>query len=393
MTGLAFAPDLDEDGIKEVEQLVGQPIRVERYNREAGLDVIRHYSHGIGDDNPLYCDPEYAASSPFGTVVAPPTFLYSVFDGAIGAGLPGIQPIFAGTEWTFYRHVRRGAELVADSVFGPVRRLTGSTASEMLIQTADTTYLADGEVVARALASTFRVPRRGARGGLEYETRDEYRYTAEEHAEIRAAALGEFRRGAERLDLSTVQVGDEIGTVVKGPIDRITMTSYYAGCIGSPGYKACEIAWKYRDYAENDTTKLPTNYDPSYFAETVLPSLGHQDADVANEIGMPNAYDNGPQRCGWFAHAVTNWAGDHALLHQLAVRLRRPDIFGDTLWIKGVVDAVSVQQGYGVVDLVLEGVNQLGVTTATATATVLVSLDDPAPPVEVDRSFALRPRS
>ena len=51
------------------------------------------------------------------------------------------------------------------------------------------------------------------------------------------------------------------------------MTAYYMGCMGSPGYKGCEIAWKYRYYAENDPSHLPTNYDRSYFAEAVLPSV------------------------------------------------------------------------------------------------------------------------
>ena len=35
---------------------------------EATRDNIRHYAHGIGDDNPLWCDPEYAAKTKFGDV-------------------------------------------------------------------------------------------------------------------------------------------------------------------------------------------------------------------------------------------------------------------------------------------------------------------------------------
>lgn len=388
MTGLNFAPDLDEKEIEAAAALDGTPIRIEPYNREAGLDVIRHYSLGIGDDNPLFCEPGYAAGSAFGTVIAPPTFLYSVFDGAIGAGLAGIQPIYAGTEWTFFRQVRRGDELGAEGRFGPLRRLSGRTASEMLIQTADTTYRAGGQVVARALASTFRIPRRGARGGLEYKVRPEHVYTPAEHRRIQAAALGEFRRGGEPIDPARVNVGDVVPAVVKGPIDRITMTAYYMGCMGSPGYKSCEIAWKYRHYAEHDPEKLPTNYDRSYFAEAVLPSVGHQDEGVANEIGMPNAYNNGPQRCGWFAHAVTNWMGDGALLHKLAVRLRRPEIYGDTLWIDGTVSAVRPLGELTAIDLALKGVNQLQEQTATATATVLVRSDGGEAPVEVREDFA-----
>ena len=32
---------------------------------EATRDNIRHYAHGIGDDNPLWCEPTYAAKTKF----------------------------------------------------------------------------------------------------------------------------------------------------------------------------------------------------------------------------------------------------------------------------------------------------------------------------------------
>lgn len=373
---LGLAPAIDEDELARAEALEGSPIRLEPFNDEATRDTIRHYAYGIGDDNPLWCDPDYAATTPFGDVLAPPTFLYSSFDGAIGAGFPGVQPIYAGTEWTFERRVARGDEIVPRATFGPLRRLSGRTASDMVIQTADVTYDVRGATVARARASTFRVGRRGASsGGLSYERRDEHVYSDEEAQAIRAAVLGEVHRGAEPLVFDELSVGEPVPPVVKGPIDRITMTSYYAGCIGSPGYKACELAWKYREWAETAPERLPSNYDPSYFAETVLPSIGHQDTDVAREIGMPNAYDNGPQRCGWFGHAVTSWMGDAAFLRRLAVRLRRPDIFGDTVWVGGTVTGLERAGDHGVVEVELVATNQLGEQVAEGRAEVLCALD------------------
>lgn len=383
MAKLDFAPAIDDDGIVAAEVLSGAPIRVEPYNHEATRDTIRHYAWGIGDDNPLWCDPAYARSTPFGRLLAPPTFLYSSFDGAVGAALPGVQPIYAGTSWEFHGRIGERDEIVPESRFGAVRRLTGTTARAMLIQEAETYYRVDDRVVATAVAGTFRVPRRDAENGLQYEARDEYSYSDEELARIRREALGEYRRGAEPLVFSDVRVGNEVPPVVKGPIDRITMTAYYMGCQGSPGYKGCEMAWKYRDWALRDPQQLPSNYDPSYYAENVLPSVGHQDSDVAQEIGMPNAYDNGPQRCGWFSHVVTNWMGDLAFLRRLEVRLRRPNIFGDTLWVGGRVSALREEGGFGAIDLELWGDNQLGERTATATATVLTHLEPRPEPVEL----------
>ena len=44
---------------------------------EATRDNIRHYAHGIGDDNPLWCDPDYARGTRYGDVIAPPSFIFA----------------------------------------------------------------------------------------------------------------------------------------------------------------------------------------------------------------------------------------------------------------------------------------------------------------------------
>jgi hypothetical protein len=41
----------------------------------------------------LFWDAEYARRGPYEDVIAPPTFLYSSFDGAIGIGFPSVQQI------------------------------------------------------------------------------------------------------------------------------------------------------------------------------------------------------------------------------------------------------------------------------------------------------------
>lgn len=374
-TELTFdlAGDIDSDGYAAIEALDGTPIRIEQWNNEASWDSVRHYSLGLGDDNPLFCDPAYGAASPYGTLLAPPTFLYTAFDGAVGAGLAGVQPIYAGTDWRFHRRVRRGDGIHASATFGPVRRLAGENAQDMAIQSALCRYTdQDGQLLAEADARTFRVPRRRASTGLAYEPRTAHRFTDAELDAIRDEAVSEYRRGAEVL--AVPRIGAEIPSVVKGPIGRIDMTAYYAGCPGSPGYKSVEMAWKYRKWAFTDTDRLPSNYDPSYFGERVLPSIGHQDHDAARELGMPGAYNNGPQRVGWFAHCLTNWMGDGAFLSRLDVRLRRPEIFGDVVRIGGVVTAVDTVDESPRVHATLSAVNQLGEQTADAVAEIL--LDD-----------------
>jgi acyl dehydratase len=371
-TRLEFATEITDEMVAEATALEGMPIRVEPWNHEASLDSIRHYAWGLGDFNPLFWDEEYAAATPQGGVVAPPTFLYSSYDGAIGLGFAGVQPIYSGTEWVFHDTIRRGDRIVPTARMGKVTVHSGRTAARFAIQRVETEYrrASDGALLATALAGTFRVPRAAASGGLAYQPRQQQTYTDDELESIRRHAISEPRRGAQARDPHDVRVGDVIPEVVKGPIEQITMTAYYAGCIGSPGYKAAEIAWQYRTWAVEEPDRLPNNYDPTYYSERVLPSLGHQDPEVAHEIGMPGAYNNGPQKCGWMAHPVLNWMGDAGTLRELTVRLRRPDIFGDTVWCGGRVTEVRAS---GEVAIVLAARNQLGETTAEGTALVALS--------------------
>ncbi|MEV4599215.1 MaoC family dehydratase N-terminal domain-containing protein [Amycolatopsis sp. NPDC049253] len=371
-TRLEFSTEITDEMLSEAAALEGQEIRVEPWNNEATLDTIRHYAWGLGDHNPLFHDEQYAAASPHGGVIAPPTFLYSSYDGAVGLGFPGVQPIYAGTEWVFHETIHRGDRILPKARLGKVTVHSGRHADRFAIQRVHTEYRreSDGVLLAEALASTFRVPRAAASGGLSYQARDKHVYRDEELEEIRRWATTEARRGTEPRTPAEVQVGDVVPEVVKGPIDQITMTAYYAGCIGSPGYKAGEISWLYRTWAVEEPERLPNNYDPTYFSERVLPSLGHQDPEVAKEIGMPGAYNNGPQKCGWMAHPVLNWMGDAGSLREFSVRLRRPDIFGDTVWCGGKVTEV---RDNGDVLIALSARNQLGEQTAEGSALVRLS--------------------
>jgi len=80
---------LNTAGIEKFREKVGLDwpyTRWTTWNEEATLDGIRHYAYGFGDDNPLWVDPEYAAGTRWGGVIAPPGYLE-------GAGLtPTLAP-------------------------------------------------------------------------------------------------------------------------------------------------------------------------------------------------------------------------------------------------------------------------------------------------------------
>ena len=83
-----------EEFEKKLEAFVG----VETGPPEVGPDrvneaMIRHWCHVLGDENPAYADPETAARSVHGGLVAPPTMLQSWimagYDMALDKEAPG----------------------------------------------------------------------------------------------------------------------------------------------------------------------------------------------------------------------------------------------------------------------------------------------------------------
>lgn len=377
MTGILSAPTLTDSSLAEARSWIGKPIRVEQWNYEASRDSVRHYAWGIGDDNPLWSDPDYAAGTRYGSIIAPPTFMYGIFDAVVAPGLPDIQWIYSGADWTFYRPVKVGEPITARAELVDAREVSGGTVAKLIVQTGKVTYLdTTGKPVAEALSHCFRVPRANAEGGLRYKERAQSTHDAEALERIEHALLNEYRRGADVLYFEDVEVGSSIPTVVRGPINQLDMTCYYAGAVGTTGYKSTKLRFKYAHLARTQPGELPNNYDPSYYAAAVSPSIGHQDVSVAQaQIGMPNAYDNGPQRIGMMASAVTNWMGDDAELRNISVRLKRPVIFGDVNYFKGKVVAKrdAVGHGRGVIVCELTAENQFGDITAVGTATVDVA--------------------
>ena len=112
-------PKVTDRALDELRKRIDVKIEntLEPWCHEATRDNIRHYAHGIGDDNPLWCDPKYAKGTQFGDVVALPSFLFAcsrIISGYVG-GLPGVHAMWAGADWTWHKWVRRNDEITTEA--------------------------------------------------------------------------------------------------------------------------------------------------------------------------------------------------------------------------------------------------------------------------------------
>jgi acyl dehydratase len=365
---------ITDEEIARVREMIGEPVRLQQYCSEASLDTIRHFAMGVGDENPLWCDEEYAAVGPYEGIVAPPLFPYSIFAPGVTPGFGGLQVFFGTAKWTFQRPIRRGEKVSATARMTDLSERQGRTASRMLVQESRTDYAVDDEVVATVISEALRVQRAAVGGGLQYAAREPYQYSERELEDIERQTLGRQRRGDSPRYYTDVEVGESLPALVKGPLDLTTIICFYSTVLPF-GYAPCDTQWRHRHLAKTDPDRLPNNRDVAWVAERTWPGIGHFQAGVAAAVGMPGAYDNGWMRTTWLSQVVTDWMGDAGVLVSFSSRLRRPNLMGDTTWFQGEV--TSRDDRDQIVGLGLKGYNQLGDLTCEGQAFVRL----PAPPL------------
>ena len=344
-------PKITEEGLDDLRKRIGVPITdtLEPWNYEATRDAIRHYAHGIGDDNPLWCDPSYAAKTEYGSIVALPSFLFStsrIVSGYCG-GLSGVHAMWAGADWTWHKPVLRNDVISTQARLKDLIEHQTKFAGRAFQQIYTTEFFnQQGDKVAEADSWVFRTDRDEARErGTKYtEARGRVeQYTDEQIEEFYKLYAGEEIRGAVPRYWEDVQEGEALPRMMKGPM---TVTGFIAYAQGWGGLyiRANKLAAKM-------VMKHPGLGIRNRFNVPDCPERVHWDEDFALEVGAPGAYDYGPERCSWLTHHVTNWMGDAGFLRKSKCQIRRHNPDGDAIFIDGVVTRKWIEDGKHLVEI------------------------------------------
>ncbi|MEK7700483.1 MAG: MaoC family dehydratase N-terminal domain-containing protein, partial [candidate division NC10 bacterium] len=321
-------PTISDDLLAALRQLIGQPVRrVPPYIEVATGDAIRHWAHGIGDRNPVWETQR----------LAPPTILFAmdrVVSGYV-AGLPGIHAMYAGTDFRWSRQIQEGDRITGESTLLDLEEKPSAFARRAVKQTYRTVFTNQtGRVVCEADSWCFRTERDTARERGKYRAIEPPRYTEAEIERIRLAYRQEQIRGATPRHWEDVNVGDALPAVVKGPLTVTSIIAFIQGW-GSLYVRAHGLAF---DMFE----RHPALAIPNAFGVPEPPERVHWDEPFARSVGVPGAYDYGPERVAWLGHLVTNWMGDEGLLWRLSLEVRRHNLIGDTTWCRGTVAAKAI---------------------------------------------------
>jgi acyl dehydratase len=359
-----------DEMLAEMRALIGTELRTDACvnNEDATRLAILRFCEGIGDGNPLFTDPKYAATTPHGTLIAPPSFIFCCL-GSVQVGWRGLGGFHADTRLTFHRPIRLGDKVIArvwfDGFDGPLQsNFAGRRIKDYIRQEY---YNQHDELVATFICSRVRFERVEAQKRASSRAVElPHPWTEAEIVAIEEDILAETPRGATPRYWDDVNVGEEMDVITKGPLGLTDEIAYIAaGAAPIPRVAAHGVAlrryrrhprWAYRD---------PTTHalEPVYSV--------HYNDYAARLQGAQAAYDVGIQRTCWQLHSLTNWMGDTGFLKAATSEYRAHVYLSDVVRLGGRIEAKEIDQdGDHIVRLTTWAHNQRGQNVMPGTATI-----------------------
>ncbi len=381
----------DED-IARQEEVVGlyEPSPHREFHSQLSVDTIRNFALSVGDDNPLFTDPEYARTTRWGSVIAPSIMTAIVNEPLKGERIPsevrkrarglfkGCQIFMSGGTWHWYRpmypgdtiHSFEGEESceVKESEFGGrtvhvIRRYVKLNQR--------------GEVVGIYRALRIMAERDTARKKGKYADIEAASWDKADIADIDERYLAEQPRGGEPRVWDDVNEGDSFGPTQKGPL---TMTDMVLTHVAGYGFAPQRMLATSR-VAAKDRSRMPYMYSRNDQGVPDTEARVHWDGELAKKVGNPQAYDWGLLREFWLHHALTDFAGDDGFVIRQRDEIRKFNYLGDLQILNGTVERVYEEGNHRLVDVRVAATNQRGDETAFAEATIALPSRDGGPVV------------
>ena len=348
---------------------------------EVTPDGCRHFVNGYGDDNPLYCDPDYAQATRWGTLIAAPTMIWA-YHGQLdplaklrpeiarkleGDPLRGVGELQADVAYEFYRPMRHGDRIYDRGAFTGLADKRSSWGGRAVHITRSWVGFNQKREITHLLRGMWiRGERRPVSEVKDPQPAPEP-YTPEQLAEIDACYEAEVgtRRGATPRFFEDVNVGDVLPKLVKGPIRVTDLILFHAGFGQSFPTYAHRLAFQTRK-------STPGLYTRNKLNVWDIVQRMHWEEDWAHKVGAATVYDYGAIRETFLGHLVTNWMGDDAWLRRLHVQHRKFNFAGDTNWLLGRVASKAIGEHGPEVELAVRIENQRGLVITEGTAHVLL---------------------
>jgi acyl dehydratase len=376
---------ITDEGVARLRARIGipEPHPMPPHYRRPGTDAFRNVAIAYGDDNPLWCDPDYGVGTRWGGPIASPVLVGG--DTLIGEDevtevpaehrdlmkgdpLRGVHAFYAASarEWwaplTPDRRVARRNALVG------VLDKPSDFAERAIHEWTGQAFQDDrGAILSGQYRLMIRTERTKARERKKYDAIEVQSYTDEEIDEITARYLAESRRGAEPRYWEDVAEGDDLSPLVKGPLTVTDIICWHVGMgMGLYGVAPLRLGARNR-------VRIPRFFHRDEHNIPDVMQRVHWDPEFARRSGNPTTFDYGRMRETWLIHLCTDWMGDDAWLWKLECEFRKFNYVGDTQSLGGKITRKYLAEGdRPAVDLEIWASNQRGELTTPGTATVLL---------------------
>lgn len=346
------------------------------WNEVATRDGIRHYANGFGDDNPLWCDPHYAANSRWVGIIAPPGFLEGAGltpkittppeVRARGKGaLAGVHMFWAGDHIRYFNPIREGERIWVRRFYVDIKekersRFGGRSAVSVRRRVY---WNDDGDLIAIWDADFVHTERHtAAERNTDRTPLEQHVYTQDELATVDEHYALETIRGDKARYVEDVLVGEAFTPRYRGPLVVGDVIAWLQGN-GRHEIYPYRLNWRNRQ-------RMGGFYARNEFGAWDSAMRVHWDDEFARSVGARRAYDYGMLRNAWIMHMVTDWMGDDAIIVAVDDRVTGFNTLGDLTRITGEVSDVDASGEWPEVVCALECHNQRDERTAHGTVRV-----------------------
>jgi acyl dehydratase len=393
----ATSGTITDEGVERLRSRVGVPepwTRRPHYLRP-NTDAFRIVAEAYGDDNPLWCDPEYATASVWGAPLAPPPLVGG--DSLVGEDevtavpddkndlmkgdpLRGVHAFYSAAAREWWAPLRPDHRVWRRNAMVAVLDKQSEFAERAVHEWSANVFRdGDGTVLSGQYRLMIRTERKKAREKKKYDAIEPAHWTEEQIAELDAEYAAYARRGPEPRFWEDVDEGDVVGPMVKGPMLVTDMVCWHVG-MGMGLYDVKPLA-----LGVANRQRIPRFFKLDDQGIPDVQQRVHWDPEWARRAGNPTTYDYGRMRETWLIHLCTDWMGDDAWLWKLECSFRGFNYVGDVHHLTGTVTRKYLADGdRPAVDLDLQAVNQRGTITTPGTATILLPSRDHGPVVLPD---------
>jgi acyl dehydratase len=320
----------------EMRRHIGDRLFPDFPSEEVTTWGIRRFCEATDDDNPLWQDEDYAKTTRWGGIVAPPLYLeafnpsnhaFRRYPDMTHMSLP-FDPPFprtfqASNEFQMFVPLRPGDAISSTCSLGDIYEREGSGGGRMVFIRIDNEHRNQrNELV--GISSETMVSLEGSPAAKKTGAAD--------------APKGDTSAAAppsrEQVFFEDVEPGTRLPSVQR----KVTLFSM--------------LKWA---AAVND-------YGPHHFDHAFATDL----------LGLPNVIAHGPHNAAHLARLVTDWIGGEGVLRRHYVELRGNVFPGDELTVGGSVTAKELKGGEGVLLIEVWGRNQDGKRVCVGNSTVVL---------------------